>query len=142
MSDKLKSYYMMVGLPKTGKTQFAFRLIKYMREKGVSYHYHDSKSSFQQLELALKMGLNIIVDERNLSMEGRMDHLSLVPKGYEKTAIYMTIPKGKSKQWMIEVLELHPHTEVEKMIDNLELVSDNEGFNSVLIYDCVTGMPI
>lgn len=152
-------FYMLVGVPGTGKTTFVRNFIDAYRYDGnicvistddimelISDHYgmtynelfdnitysFAEKMMFKIAKKAFADKVQYIIwDQTNLKVKSRKRKLQMIPKEYQKTAIVFPIPDDHEKRLKSRVGKDIPDDVLRGMINGFEYPTIEEGFDFV-----------
>jgi predicted kinase len=156
---KNKKYYMLIGLPASGKSTWALEnsdndtiavstdefVEEYAQAKGIFYQDAYKELDFKEIESKFKDKLiqkfndekNVILDQMNLSKKSRKKKLSVVPSNYEKIAVIFDIPDNlryhREKIRYESTGKLIPQYVVNRLSASMNLDVSDEGFDRIII---------
>lgn len=156
-SDEQPTAFMLVGVPCSGKSHFVdssvneFKLIstdEYIEQcalatnKTYSELFNNKiKPASAQMYLDLKGAIdkneNIVWDQTNCSVKSRAKKLAMIPDNYRKIAVFFETPEEEELERRLNNRpgKIIPEHVMKSMIANLEIPTDEEGFDAV-IYVC------
>lgn len=145
---------MLVGVPTAGKSTFSNDkkykdyvrvssddiLQEVAKERQQSYNtVFKGNIRFAQIAMmkvlrkAIEDGKNIIIDQTNLTKKSRREKLKLIPPHYKKTAVYFIVDLKTALQRNTQRPgKVIPPDILERMIDQYELPTLDEGFDQVI----------
>lgn len=154
----MPTYTMLVGMPGSGKsTWLAHAHIDWSRtivastdniielrarEQGKTYSevfQAEIKSATQQMnqtiQKAFAQGLNVILDQTNVSAKTRAAKLAQVPDNYRKVAVFFPTPPDAELKRRLENRpgKTIPQNVIMGMKSQLEMPSESEGFDEVIV---------
>ena len=150
----MPDFYMLVGLPGSGKSYFATNQMKgsiissdyHIDRIAAFYHISYNKAfsaikfaeqmMYEDFEYAIGIKDDIIWDQTNLTVKSRASKLKEVPDFYNKYCIYFPLPNEKEYKERISLREMSgkkiPQNVMESMKANFEIPTINEGFIQIM----------
>jgi predicted kinase len=151
----MPKFYMMIGVPGSGKSTWIARnnkagimiassdayIDRVAERQGKTYNdvFKNSVKAATQYanqvaNQAFDLNLDLIWDQTNTSKKTRAAKLAMVPDHYEKIAVYFPTPSPEELQKRLASREgKHiPDNVIQSMIANLEPPSKNEGFDRII----------
>lgn len=154
----MKTLYMMIGLPASGKSTWIEKngypnstsmiissdayIEKVANLRG--YTYNDvfkecvgfaEESMFEDLKFAIQNNLNIIWDQTNLNVKTRTRKLSMIPDDYEKIAVVFKKPSQYEWERRLNSRESKtiPKNILNSMVKSFQMPTLGEGFDKIKI---------
>lgn len=150
----MPKFYMLIGVPASGKSfwrkQNAGNAVVISTDDfiedcadSVNSTYNDvfkdniklaTKIATERAREALAKGQNVVWDQTNLTKKSRATKLAMLPKGYEKIAVFFPTPHPyiHKKRLANRPGKNIPDHRLKSMIETLEPPSIDEGFDSIV----------
>lgn len=147
-------FYMLIGVPGAGKSTWIKQhnhdavvvssddyIEKQAAEKGTSYNSEFAGTikaatahATQTAKEAFANGRDVIWDQTNITRKSRAGKLQMVPKKYEKIAVFFPTPHPDihDKRLASRPGKSIPNHILQGMIDMLEPPSKSEGFDQII----------
>jgi len=147
-------FYMTIGVPGAGKSTWIQQhqhgalvvssdahIEQQAAEKGTSYNSEFSGMIKiatalvkQEMQTAFEAGQDVILDQTNITKKSRAGKLQMVPKDYEKIAVFFPTPHPDvhDKRLASRPGKSIPNHILQGMIDMLEPPSKSEGFDQII----------
>jgi hypothetical protein len=145
LSSKDRIYYMIMGMPNTGKNRMAKNLADQMTYDGAPFYMVKEESPNAAYDLAVKSNLNIIHHSTNLTAKSRAKFMDKLPDNYVVVGVFMSHPRNteNKKKWLTETIKKIGVEKLDKISSTLEPFTTKETkLSAVFVYDCATGEPI
>lgn len=155
----MKPYvYFMIGLPASGKSTLASKLIELIPSKPIivssDMHIENyalandktynevfkdfvktaEKRMYEDAEMAFFKGYDVIWDQTNLSRKSRQKKLAMVPNEYRKIACVVSAPENLRERLYSRPGKFISEHIVESMAQTYVPPTKEEGFDSILVF--------
>lgn len=150
----MPAFYMLIGVPASGKSTWvsqnrrgavvissddyiekqAARLKSTYNDVFNDYIKDANRHATETAKQAFADGLDVIWDQTNLTRNSRKGKLSMVPKNYEKIAVYFPTPSPDLHRKRLDGRpgKKIPDFVLNSMIKTLEPPSKDEGFDEII----------
>jgi predicted kinase len=149
---------MLVGAPASGKTTWAlentkvgtfiystdFLLEEWAKEINSTYNevfkrFIDMATSMSndRLKKTIERNEDIVWDQTNLTVKSRKAKLAKIPSNYERIAVYFVTPAGEEHKRRLDSRpgKTIPAHILKNMIDSIEMPTEDEGFDRVIVIE-------
>lgn len=124
---------MMIGVALSGKTTYRKANFNY-DVIALSYFNNNRKKEFQYIEECLKEGRSVIVDDTNLTVSLRKQHIDLAKKFNARVrGIFMNTSTVLLEQRQKRRRNSIPLSVIYKQIKELEVPTMEEGFDQLIV---------
>ena len=130
---KQLEYVLMIGVALSGKT--TYRKANFNHEViALSYFNNSRKKEFEYIEKCLSEGKSVVIDDTNLTVDLRKQHITLAKKFNAKIrGIFMNTSTGILVQRQKRRRDSIPLSAIYKQIRELETPTLDEGFEQLII---------
>lgn len=126
-------YVLMIGVALSGKTTYRKANFNY-EVIALSYFNNNRKKELEYIEKCLKDGRSIIVDDTNLTISIRKQHIDLAKKFNAKVrGIFMNTSTALLEQRQKRRRDSIPLSVIYKQIKELEVPTMEEGFEGLIV---------
>ena len=126
-------YVLMIGVALSGKTTYRKANFNY-EVIALSYFNNNRKKELEYIEKCLKDGRSIIVDDTNLTVSIRKQHIDLAKKFNAKVrGIFMNTSTALLEQRQKRRRDSIPLSVIYKQIKELEVPTMEEGFEGLIV---------
>lgn len=126
-------YVLMIGVALSGKTTYRKANFNY-EVVALSYFNNNRKKEFQYIEECLKEGRSIVVDDTNLTISLRKQHIDLAKKFNARVReIFMNTSAALLEQRQKRRRDSIPLSVIYKQIKELEVPTMEEGFEQIIV---------
>lgn len=126
-------YVLMIGVALSGKTTYRKANFNY-EVVALSYFNNNRKKEFQYIEECLKEGRSIVVDDTNLTISLRKQHIDLAKKFNARVrGIFMNTSAALLEQRQKRRRDSIPLSVIYKQIKELEVPTMEEGFEQIIV---------
>ncbi|EGG42186.1 hypothetical protein Nlim_0832 [Candidatus Nitrosarchaeum limnium SFB1] len=126
-------YVLMIGVALSGKTTYRNANFNY-EVVALSYFNNNRKKELEYIESCLKEGRSIIVDDTNLTVSIRKQHIDLAKKFNAKVReVFMNTSAALLEQRQKRRRDSIPLPVIYKQIKELEVPTMEEGFDQLII---------
>ncbi|WP_010194568.1 ATP-binding protein [Candidatus Nitrosarchaeum limnium] len=126
-------YVLMIGVALSGKTTYRKANFNY-EVIALSYFNNNRKKELEYIEKCLKDGRSIIVDDTNLTVSIRKQHIDLAKKFNAKVrGIFMNTSTVLLEQRQKRRRDSIPLSVIYKQIKELEVPTMEEGFEGLIV---------
>ncbi|MEX1149230.1 MAG: AAA family ATPase [Nitrosopumilus sp.] len=133
MYDHKLEYVLMIGVALSGKTTYLKANFNHERV-ALSFFDNDRKKEFQHIEECLKEGKNVVIDDTNLTVAIRKQHIDLAKKYHAKvrgvlmnTSSVLLEKRQKSRRDPFPIVVIY------KQLKQLETPVIEEGFDELIV---------
>jgi predicted kinase len=150
---------MLIGVPASGKSTWikencdplGYNLLStdnyidsIASEESITYneafqkHIKQATTNMNKLaQFAFDNDRNVVWDQTNLTTKSRKSKLAMVPKHYQKIAMYFVTPNGEEHKRRLDSRtgKTIPYHILKNMIDTIEPPSYDEGFDKIIIHE-------
>lgn len=126
-------YIIMIGVALSGKTTYVKANFKHERI-ALSRFDNDRKDELEYIEKCLLQGKNVVIDDTNIAVSIRKQHIDLAKKYNAKIrGIFMNTSTPLLEKRQRSRRDPFPLSAIYKQLKNLETPTTDEGFDELII---------
>lgn len=126
-------YVLMIGVALSGKTSYIKANFDHERI-ALSFFDNDRKKELKYIEECLKEGKGVVIDDTNLTVAIRKQHIDLARKYNAKIrGIFMNTSRGLLEKRQRSRRDPFPLTVIYKQLRELETPMVDEGFDELIV---------
>lgn len=126
-------YVLMIGVALSGKTTYVKANFDHEVIR-LSYFENNRKKEIEHIEDCLKEGKSVVIDDTNLTMSIRRQHIDLAKKYHAKViGVFMNTSIGLLHQRRMRRNEQFPLVAINRQLKELETPTKDEGFDVLVV---------
>jgi len=126
-------YVLMIGVALSGKTTYVKANFDHEVIR-LSYFENNRKKEIEHIEDCLKEGKSVVIDDTNLTMSIRKQHIDLAKKYHAKViGVFMNTSIGLLHQRRMRRNEQFPLVAINRQLKEIETPTKDEGFDVLVV---------